>query len=177
MPRLVWFNRPTNHSGTVNFLFLDPDGQVGQFTMYVADGGGPYILGGPALRDFRGDWTAAAQTLISLLPAGIHIFPPTSAKSLRQTIAQRRAEISDESSYLDEEVGQLRVWSPSYSTTECCDLLLQQAQPTSPIVFVDAEQGGDVLLAVELAKLYYGLSKDQRKKRKLGPDWDHHWEE
>jgi hypothetical protein len=57
MPQFVWFDQPTNHSGTVNFLFLAPDGQVGHFTLDAPDGGGPYLLGGPALRDFRGEFT------------------------------------------------------------------------------------------------------------------------
>jgi prepilin-type processing-associated H-X9-DG protein len=177
MPKLVWFNQPTNHSGTVNFLFLDPDGEVGRFTMYVADGGGPYILGGPALSDnWSGDFTDAARTLLSLLPAEIHIFPQSSGKRIRQAITKHRAEISDESSRLHEEEWGLLACSKAYTTTQCCDMLLQNAKPTSAIVFVDKEQDGDVLLAVELAKVYYGLPQRQRKKLKLGPDWEHHWD-
>jgi hypothetical protein len=176
MPQLIWFNQPTNHSGAVNFLFLDPDGQIGHFTLDAPDGGGPYILGGPALRDDGGFFTEAAQTLISLLPAGIHIFPPTSKSRFLQAITKHRAKISDKSFQIHESEWFLQVCSQDYTTTECCDMLLQNAQPASAIAFVDEEQDGVMQLAVELALIYYRLPKEQRKKLKLGPDWRHSWD-
>lgn len=175
MPKLVWYNQPTNHSGTVNFLYLNPDGEVGQFTLYVADGGGPYILGGPALADEPGELTDAALTLISLLPAGFHFFPPSSEGRLRDVVQKSRKEITNSSSRLGKDWS-LRVYSKTYSTTQCCDLLLNHATPDTAVVFVDSNEQGDVLLAAELARLYYGLSKEQRQELKLGPDWNHHWE-
>ena len=109
MPKLVWFNQPTNHSGTVNFLYLDPDGEVGQFTLYVADGGGPYILGGPALAHDYGKFTDAALTLISLLPAGFHFFPPSSEGHIRQAVQENRKTVTDSSARIDENDWGLRV--------------------------------------------------------------------
>ncbi len=176
MPTLVWFNQPTNHSGTVHFLYLDPDAQVGRFTLYVADGGGPYILGGPALADARGELSEAALTLISLLPAAIHIFPPSSERAIRRTITQHRATINDESPELDPDDWGLQVYSKAYTTTQCCELLLHATQPESAIVFLDRGADGDTQLAVALAQIYYGLSKARREELKLGPDWNHHWE-
>lgn len=68
MAQIIWFNQPSNHSGTVNFLFLDPDGDIDNFRLYMADGGGPYLLGGPGLFDDQHGCTDAALTQISLLP-------------------------------------------------------------------------------------------------------------
>jgi hypothetical protein len=176
MPKLVWFNQPTNHSGTVNFLYLDPDGAVGHFTLYVADGGGPYILGGPALAHDYGEFTDAALTLVSLLPAGFHFFPPSSKERIQEVAQEKRDEITDDSSLLDEDDWSLSVYSKTYSTTQCCDLLLKGATPDAAIVCVDSDEDGEVLLASELARLYYGLAKERRAELKLGPDWRHHWE-
>jgi hypothetical protein len=55
-------------------------------------------------------------------------------------------------------------------------MLLAKAQPTSAIVFVDDDQDGNAHLAVELAQIYYRLSKEERQELKLGPDWKHHWD-
>lgn len=176
MAKLVWFNQPTNHSGTVNFLYLDPDGEVGHFSLYVADGGGPYILGGPALAHNYGTFTKAALTLISLLPAGFHFFPPASEEHFREAAQERRDELTDKSAFLDEDDWGLAVYSKTYTTTQCCDLLLKGGTPEAAIVFVDREEEGDMLLGAELARLYYGLSKERRTELKLGPDWRHHWE-
>lgn len=176
MAQIVWFNQPTNHSGTVNFLYLDPDGAVGRFTLYVADGGGPYILGGPALSHDSEKFTDAALTLISLLPAEVHCFPPSSAATIRQAVKKNRAEIRDGSPLIDEDDWALRVYSQAYSTTQCCDLLLNDTTPTSAVVFVDHDEKGDTLLAAELARIYYDLPKARREELNLKPDWRHHWE-
>jgi len=176
MAQIVWFNQPTNHSGTVNFLFLNPDGEVGNFTLYVADGGGPYILGGPALSQDGEEFTDAGLTLISLLPAGFHFFPPSAAERIRQTVVENRAEITDDSPLVDEDDWATRVYSKAYRTTQCCELLLQGTTPASAIVFVGYDEHGDALLAAELARIYYGLSKVRREELDLKPDWRHHWE-
>ena len=168
-------NQPIT-SGTVNFLYLDPNGDVGSFTLYAADGGGPYILGGPALSINYGEFTEAAVTLMSLLPAGFYFFPPVSEERIREVVQEKHEEITDDSACLDDEYWNLFVNSSGYSTTECCDLLLKGATPEAAIVFVDRDEEGDVLLAAELARLYYGLSKERRTELKLGPDWRHHWE-
>jgi hypothetical protein len=177
MPQLIWFNPPTNHSGTVNFLFLNPDNEVGSFTLDAADGGGPYILGGPALYDYRGEITDAARTLISQMPRGIYFFPEGIEERVRQVIRKHENDISDGSSQICEEEWELQVYSHAYSTTQCCEALLRGTQPKAAIVCIDRGEDGEVLLAMELAKIYYGLSKAERTKLKLGPDWKHHWEE
>jgi prepilin-type processing-associated H-X9-DG protein len=174
MPQFIWFNQPTNHSGTVNFLFLDPDGEIGQFTMYMADGGGPYILGGPELFDFRDDATVAALILISLMPAGIRIFPPKSEKAIRASLKKPSTKIREGSSPFDEDDWQFRVFSPSHTPQECREFLLKKTQPKSAVVFIDKDNQGDLLLALELARIYYRLPHEERKRLKLGPDWRHH---
>ncbi|MFN8494707.1 MAG: hypothetical protein U0350_44305 [Caldilineaceae bacterium] len=177
MPQIIWFNQPTNHSGTVNFLFLDPDGAVGNFTLYVADGGGPYILGGPALSHDGEHFTEAALTLISLLPAGFHFFPPSSAETIRQAVGENRPKIRDNSPLVNRNDWSIRVYSKAYTTTQACDLLLNAGTPTAAIVFVDYDENGNALLAAELARTYYGLSKERRQELNLKPDWRHHWED
>src|SRR5262249_9285146 len=103
-------------------------------------------------------------------------FPPSSEKRIRQVIKEHRAEITDESSLLDEDDWDLCAYSKTHSTTQCCDRLLGKTAPDSAIVFVDTGADGDVLLAAGLARLYYGLTKQRRKELKLGPDWNHHLE-
>jgi len=115
--------------------------------------------------------------LISLLPAEIHIFPPASAQHFRQAITKHWEEIKDSSSRLHEDEWGLQVYSPNYTTKECCEMLLANVPPLSPMVFVDEKKNGMVLLGVALAQTYYQMPKDKRKKRKLGPDWSHHWQE
>ena len=174
MAKLVWFNQPTNHSGWTNFFYLTPDGEVGKFRMYMADGGA-YILGGPVLSDGY-DFTDATQTLISLLPAGFHFFPDSSAEEIRQAISENRDDISDEDRVIYSNEPYVCATSASYSTTQCRDMLLNHTTPESAIVFVDVDQEGETLLLAELTRLYYGLPKEKREKLGLESDWDHEWQ-
>lgn len=71
-------------------------------------------------------------------------------------------------------------YSNKYSITSCCDLLLSDTAPKSAIVFIHRYQKGkagrharDVLLATELARIYYTLSKQQREELGLYADWIH----
>ena len=175
MAKLVWFNQPTNHSGWNYFFYLTPDGEVGEFRMYMADRSA-YILGGPALSHGYG-LTDAAKTLISLLPAGFHFFSRYSAQKIRQAILEDRDNISDNSRTIDTKECYISVYSKAHRTTECCDMLINHATPESAIVFVDDDDDdGEVLLVAELAHIYYGLSKELREELGLKSDWDHDWQ-
>jgi hypothetical protein len=76
---------------------------------------------------------------------------------------------------LNPEEWTLKVYSKAYTTTQCCDMLLQSTQPKSAIVFLDRGEGGALQLALALAQIYYGLPKTRREELKLGPDWAHHF--
>lgn len=174
MAKLIWFNQPTNHSGWANFLYLTPDGDVEKFRIEMADPGS-YILGGPVLSDGY-HLTDAAQKLIWLLPAGIHFFPESSASDIRQEVVEKRDVVSDDSHSLDSESwSHIHIYSKAYSTTQCCDMLLNNSTPSAPIVFIDRENEGDVLLVPALARVYYGLPKELRDELRLEADWDHQW--
>ena len=170
MAKLIWFNQPTNHSGWNYFFYFTPDGEVGEFRMYMA-ARGAYILGGPVLFREYG-LTDAAQTLISLLPAGFHFFSQFSAQEIRQAILEERDNISDKTRFIETKDCYISVYSKGRSTSECCDMLINHTTPESAIVFVE-DDDGEVLLAAELARIYYGLSKELREELELKSDWDH----
>jgi hypothetical protein len=161
MGTLIWLNSPTNHSGTVNFLYLSPDGEVGTLGMYMSDGGGIYLLGGPCLTD---GWRAtnSMMKLISLLPAGFHFFPPSAEEKARRKIGAIQNEISDSSPMVDPKDSSLCVYSPNSRTTECCRMLLEGVLPDSPIAIVHRYAEGELELAIQLARIYYELPKSKR---------------
>jgi hypothetical protein len=92
MPKLMWFNQPTNHSGTVNFLYLTPDGDVGQFGIYCSDGFGYYLMGGPSLFKDWGQPTEAGLRLLEFLGPVFHFFP-RSREQRRGTVSPSRPRI------------------------------------------------------------------------------------
>ncbi|MGB0386514.1 MAG: hypothetical protein ACPGWR_17030 [Ardenticatenaceae bacterium] len=174
MAKLIWFNQPTNHSGWINFFYLAPDGDVGKFDIYMADSGGCYLLGGPLLTYDGFEWMDSAMTLMSFLPAGFHFFPKSSTKIIREVVEENRDHISDDDCAIEsEEWYDIHVYSNAYSTTQSCDMLLNGTTPESPVVFMSRYEDGHVLLAAELARIYYGLSKEQREELGLKADWRH----
>ncbi|MGB0386515.1 MAG: hypothetical protein ACPGWR_17035 [Ardenticatenaceae bacterium] len=147
MAKLIWFNQPTNHSGWINFFYLMPNGDVGKFDIYMADSGGCYLLGGPVLTHDGFEWMDSAMTLMSFLPAGFHFFPSSTADEIRQFVEKNRAIISDNSHTLDpdESYYELNVYSNAYTTTQCCDMLLNNTTPESAVVFINRYESGHVL--------------------------------
>jgi len=175
MTKIIWFNQPTNHSGSANFLFLTPDNEIDHLSIYMADPVGPYILGGPALAHDYGYLTEAAITLISLLPAGFHFFPDKKADIL-ETVTQAWEESGGDSNRNPKEY--LYDWgllacAKDYDAIQCCEMLRNDRTPDIPMVFVQWDEHGDLLLGAELARIYYNMSKEQREELGLKQDWRH----
>ncbi|MEZ4713061.1 MAG: hypothetical protein R3A44_38080 [Caldilineaceae bacterium] len=178
MTKIIWLNQPTNHSGAVNFLFLTPDQEIGHLTIYMADPIGPYILGGPALGHYFGGLSEAALTLLSFLPAGFHFFPAKET-DIRKTVNEAWDQTTDGSSgTLQEKLADwdIHVYAKHYDVVQCCEMLRNNSTPDAPIVFVDWQADGNLLLGVELARIYYNMSKEQREELGLKQDWRHYLE-
>lgn len=163
------------HSNWAIFFYIGPDLDVGTLHVEMRDGGGCYLLGGPVLTKDEFGLTDAARSLISFLPAGFHFFPKASQEIICEVVRENRHQISDSSTILDSDWGHeyISAISNRYSISQCCDLLLSDMAPESAVVFIHRYQKGDVLLATELARIYYGLSKEQRERLGLCADWVH----
>jgi hypothetical protein len=169
MPKIIWFNQPTNHSGYLNLIYLTADRDVGMDRMYTDLANGCFIMGGPTLIE-DGEATDAAHTLISFLGKGFHFFPQYSEKKIRQEVEENKEEVSD--TYRTYAIfDDVNVFSKDYSNTECVNMLLSGTTPESPIVFIDMSEDGDAILCRELARIYYGLSKEKREELGLKHDW------
>jgi len=174
MPKLIWFNQPTNHSATANFLYLTPDGDVGNFSIYSDYcGSSVFIMGGPVLFDDRQP-TDAALTLLPYLSAGFHFYPESSGGKIRQDAKENEEKVSDRNFVIDAN-WTIYAYSRDYTPTQCRDMLLSGSSPQSPIALVDIEENGEDILACELARIYFGLPKQKRDELGLKHDWERHW--
>ena len=178
MAKIIWYNQPTNHSATTNFLFLTPENEVGTLSIYMSNSTGPYILGGPALTDYDGNLTKAAKTLISCLPADFHFFSDNTdflgaVDEAWRKAAQEGGDVSSErlEDYLSYEG--IRVYSKNYDTRQCCEMLRNNSTPETPITFVNWYRGGSLPLGTELAHVYYNMSTEKREELNLRMDWHH----
>lgn len=169
MPKIIWFNQPTNHSGYLNLIYLTADKDVDMDRMYTDLANGFFIMGGPTLiEDIEA--TDAAYTLMSFLGKGFHFFPQSSEGKIRQEVEKNKEEVSD--SYRAYGIFyDVNFFSKDYRNTECVNLLLSDTTPESPIVFVDTSEDGEDILCRELARIYYGLSKENREELGLKHDW------
>jgi len=175
MPKIVWFNQPTNHSGYLNLLYLTPDGDIGKERAYTDLITGYFIMGGPAIIEEYGEITEAGKTLISFLDKGFHFYPQSSEEKIRQEIEDKKDEIPDNLRNMYQLFDGRDVLSKDYSISECLKMLLIGEEPESAIVFVDmsydvSEQGADILCH-ELARIYYALPKEKREELGLKQDW------
>ena len=175
MSNLLILNQSEYHSDWASFFYLGPDSSVSVLHVYTDDRGGCYILGGPALTKDEFGLTDAALRLISCLDAGFYFFPKSSQDIIREAVQENQDQIDDSSAILNSDWGHEKIsaYSNRYSVTECCDFLLSDMAPESAIVFIHRYQKGDVLLATELTRIYYALSKEQREELGLYADWIH----
>jgi len=170
MPKIIWFNQPTNHSGYLNLIYLTADRDVGMDRMYTDLANGCFIMGGPALIEEYDEATDAAYTLMSFLGKGFHFFPQYSEEKIRQEVEKNKEEVSD-TLRAYEIFNDVNFFSKDYSNTECVNILLSGTTPESPIVFIDMSEDGDAILCRELARIYYGLPKEKREELELKHDW------
>ena len=170
MPKIIWFNQPTNHSGYLNLIYLTADRDVGVERTYTDLINGFFIMGGPTLIEEYDEATDAAYTLMSFLSKGFHFFPQSSEEKIRQEVEEKKEEVSD--TYRSYAVfDYVTFFSKDYSNTECVNMLLSGTTPESPIVFIDMSEDGDAILCRELARTYYDLPKEKREELGLKHDW------
>jgi hypothetical protein len=174
MPKIIWFNQPTNHSGYLNLLYLTPEGDVGREKAYTDVMTGYFIMGGPAIIEEYDDVTEAGKILLSFLDRGFHFYPPSSEEEIRKEVEEKKDEIPADLRRMYELFDELVVFSKDYSNAECLRMLVNGEEPASPIVFVDMADGGEEgldILCQELARVYYHLPKEKREELGLKRDW------
>ena len=171
MPRIIWFTQLSNHSGYLNLLYLTPEGDVGRERTYTDLLTGYYIMGGPALTDEYDEITEAGEVLLSLLEKGFHFYPDTSEGRIRKQVQEKKDKVSENLESASQEFEDLWVCSKDLSDSDCLRILLEGQEPASPVALIHTEDGLS-RFCEELARLYYHIPGDERKRLDLERDWE-----